>query len=70
MHAQLRENLHAQRLEGASISRLQKEAIEPVVELASSQRDCFREMKHVRSHDKARSMWVLKEYAHLFDAVD
>lgn len=61
-HEELVEDIRLQRLVPSSISGLEKDSIDPIVELASFQREWFQEMKHVRHpSNQARSMWVLKE---------
>lgn len=55
-HQELVEDLRLQRLVPSSISGLEKDSIDAIVELASSQREWFQEMKHVRHpFNQARS---------------
>lgn len=69
-NADILEDLRSRRLNSSNIGRLDKDSINPIVELASAQRGWSHEMKHVQNpSDPARSMWVLNEYASQFRSV-
>ena len=69
-HVDLLSSLRSKRLDTSNVCRLDKDSMDPIVELALAQRDWFHEMKHVRDPSgPGRSFWILNEYAWHFETL-